>query len=277
MAMYEKVVPALVASPIAKEVGRYLKETRGQFQKNTPEYFMRMALGGALEAHKRGNYAIGATSVVFDENNAAVFVGRNHMFTGTSFERTHMHAETDSLRRTFGRSNPVEVLERGVVDPLLESVGNLQQTKGGIIVFGSLEPCDKCTVEITHAAPLIQERFGPTGKVISISGHIDGKVELNAGVPRSSGAAKALGAKSLLNDAVWAGIRTSFKDGNTDPPVRFSLLGTDKTQLEPGVFNYNVKPWEFIQTTDPELTRLCADIFEQGRTELDNALGGNKS
>ena len=272
----ERIIPALKNSPLSLEVNNYFKETEGIYKPYQPEYFMRYALRSAREAHERGNYGIGACLLAIDNEDVAVYSGRNHMFTGSSFDRTHLHAETDSIKRMFdGRSKPLETLKTQEIQPILETIFGKEGITKGFIIFGTLEPCQKCVTEESHLLALAQERFGKDAKVASISANVDGKMEaVGIGATRSSGAANILGAKSLTEPRVWDGIQHSFADENLDPPVRFSLLNYDRSLLEEGSYGYKVKPWEFIETKDKKLSDLCRDIFEKGRDELDHALGG---
>jgi len=272
------IIPELKASPIVGEINTYLKETEGRYKPYQPEYFMRHALGAAKEAHMRGDYGIGACILVIDGNDTAVYTGRNHMFTGNEFDRTHKHAETDSIKRMLdGRVKPLETFKTSEVEPILNRMFGKEGITNGFIVFGTLEPCQKCVTEETHLLTLAQERFGKDAKVASISANIDGGMEkMKGGATRSKGAANILGAKSLTQPAIWTKIQSGFVEDNPDPPVRFSLLHYNKKLLEEGKYGYKIKPWEFYKTDDKRLSDLCRDIFEKGRDELDKALSGIK-
>lgn len=274
----ERVNLALKTSPLSIEVNTYLKETEGFYKPYQPEYFMRYALRSAREAHERGNYGIGACLLAIDNEDVAVYSGRNHMFTGSPFDRTHLHAETDSIKSMLdGRTKPFETLKTSEIKPILENIFGKEGITKGFLVFGTLEPCQKCVTEETHLLSLAQDRFGPEAKVASISANIDGIVEkMKGGVMRSTGAANILGAKKLTQPFIWSGIQSGFKDDNMDPPVRFSLLHYNNKLLQDGKFGYTVKPWEFIKSEDKKLSDLCRDIFEKGRVELDKALSGQK-
>lgn len=274
----ERIIPTLKNSPLSLEVKRYFNETEGLYKPYQPEYFMRYALQSAREAHERGNYGIGACLLAIDNEDVVVYSGRNHMFTGSPFDRTHLHAETDSIKRMLdGRIKPLETLKTSETKPILEKIFGKEGVTKGFLVFGTLEPCQKCVTEETHLLSLAQERFGPDAKVASISANIDGVVEkIKGGMKRSTGAANILGAKRLTQPSIWTSIQSRFEDDNINPPVRFSLLHYDKKLLQDGKFGYMVKPWEFIKTEDKKLSNLCRDIFEKGRVELDKALSGQK-
>lgn len=274
----ERVIPELSASPLSQEVKAYLHETEGIYKPHQPEYFMRHALRSAREAHERGNYGIGACLLVIDGEDVAVYTGRNHMFTGSPFDRTHLHAETDAIKNMLdGKVKPLETFKTAEIKPILDTLFGPDVEMNGIVEFGTLEPCEKCEIEQTNLLAVVQERFGPNAKVASISANVDGKIErLDGGATRSTGAAHALGAKSLGRAMIWDGIQHGWDQENQNPPVRFSLLSDDRSLLQPGEFGYGVKPWEFVETNDVRLVNLCRDIFERGRVELDNALGGKK-
>lgn len=279
--MKELVLPELKASPLSREINNFIRETEGKYKPYQPEYYMRHALRSAREAFERGNYGIGASILVVDEKGAARYSGRNHMFTGNQFDRTHMHAETDSIKAMLStRKKPDEEFTLKEVGSLLHTVFG-KNAKRGIIVFGTLEPCQKCATEITHLLQLAQERLGPDSKVASISANVDGVVKFEGKgknkVAKSSSAANVLGAKSLTAPDLWGQIQNGFSEDNNDPPVRFSLLHYDKNLLEPGVLGYVPKPWEFTQTDEKKLVNLCSEVFTRGRIELDRALGGKKS
>lgn len=232
---------------VVSRIKKYLDDTETKYQLSDPEFGARLALANGLKAYASGNLGLGAVLFVTDHSKIHVFNGQNKTNSGKYSERFNVHAETDCINKwanyldRAGRPDHTFSINE-------DKKGILQGKK--FVLFGTVEPCMKCHVELIHASSIARETLGYDTIVHSCSTVKDGELMSYEGVLTTNGAAIALDDKQKLIPMQWRNIHISrYAD---IPAVKFDRL----------------------ETMDGELMELSAELYFKSRKKIDGYKDG---
>lgn len=211
-------------SDIAVDVRNYLDRTLGVYEPGSDAYYARIALLVALNAHRNGNFGIGAVAVSCSGSTADMFFGENGMGRANAVVD---HAEIRAVLRVAAGAVPDRTID--LPAPFAAPDADTM----GVTVYGTIEPCPMCACALTNA-----------GVRRSVSTCVDGALERDGDYLASGGAANVLGDKYPTQPRVWRNVQQARG-------LRFELL----SPVDPELHDLS---WRIMAETRDEIDHALA-------------------